>query len=199
MDHAATTAVDPRVVEAMLPYFTATYGNASSIHSWGREACEAMEDARQTVADILCVAPKEVVFTSCGTESDNLAVRGVALVKREKGNHIITSSIEHHAVGHTCEQLEREFGFEVTYLDVDCFGRVLPEAVEESLKRETVLVTLMLANNETGTLNPIAKIAEIVKDKGIIFHSDAVQAIGKIPVRLDDLGVDRSRVFVNVE
>lgn len=190
MDHAATTAVDPRVVEAMLPYFTEKYGNASSIHAAGREAREAMENARRTVADILGAHPEEVIFTSCGTESDNLAIRGVAFANRKKGNHIITSSIEHHAVGHTCEQLEREFGFEVTYLPVDQYGRVDPDDVGRAITDKTILITIMYANNEVGTIQPIAEIGKIARAKGIPFHTDAVQAGGTLDLNVDKLNVD---------
>ncbi|MBC7233128.1 MAG: cysteine desulfurase NifS [Chloroflexi bacterium] len=190
MDHAATTAVDPRVVEAMLPYFTEKYGNASSIHAAGREAHEAMENARRTVADILGAHPEEVIFTSCGTESDNLAIRGVAFASRKKGNHIITSSIEHHAVGHTCEQLEKEFGFEVTYLPVDQYGRVDPDDVGRAITDKTILITIMYANNEVGTIQPIAEIGKIARAKGIPFHTDAVQAGGTLDLNVDALNVD---------
>jgi len=190
MDHAATTAVDPRVVEAMLPYFTEKYGNASSIHAAGREAHEAMENARRTVADILGAHPEEVIFTSCGTESDNLAIRGVAFASRKKGNHIITSSIEHHAVGHTCEQLEKEFGFEVTYLPVDQYGRVDPDDVGRAITDKTILITIMYANNEVGTIQPIAEIGRIARAKGIPFHTDAVQAGGTLDLNVDALNVD---------
>lgn len=190
MDHAATTPVDPRVVEAMLPYFTEKYGNASSIHAAGREAHEAMENARRTVADILGAHPEEVIFTSCGTESDNLAIRGVAFASRKKGNHIITSSIEHHAVGHTCEQLEKEFGFKVTYLPVDQYGRVDPDDVGRAITDKTILITIMYANNEVGTIQPIAEIGKIARANGIPFHTDAVQAGGALDLNVDKLNVD---------
>jgi cysteine desulfurase len=190
MDHAATTAVHPRVVEAMLPYFTTKYGNASSIHSWGREAHQAMEKARQTVADILGADPKEIIVTSCGTESDNLAVRGVAFASREKGTHIITSAIEHHAVGHTCEQLQKEFGFEVTYVPVDKYGRVDPDEVGRAITDRTILISIMYANNEVGTIQPIAEIGDIARDRNIPFHTDAVQAGGTLDLSVDRLNVD---------
>jgi cysteine desulfurase len=190
MDHAATTAVHPRVVEAMLPYFTTKYGNASSIHSWGREARQAMEKARQTVADILGADPKEIIVTSCGTESDNLAVRGVAFASRERGNHIITSAIEHHAVGHTCEQLQKEFGFEVTYVPVDKYGRVDPDEVGRAITDRTILISIMYANNEVGTIQPIAEIGDIARDRNIPFHTDAVQAGGTLDLSVDRLNVD---------
>jgi len=190
LDHAATTAVDPRVVEAMLPYFTTKYGNASSIHALGREAHEAMEQARQTVADVLAADPKEVIFTSCGTESDNLAIRGVAFASRKRGDHIITSPIEHHAVSHTCEQLEKEFGFRVTYLPVDQHGCVDPDDVGRAITDQTVLITIMYANNEIGTIEPTAEIGKIARARRILFHTDAVQAGGTLDLNVDRLNVD---------
>jgi cysteine desulfurase len=190
MDHAATTAVDPRVVEAMLPYFTEKYGNASSIYAQGREAHQGMENARQVVADILGADPKEIIFTSCGTESDNLALRGVALASREKGNHIITSSIEHHAIGHTCEQLQKHFGFEVTYLPVDKFGVVDPDDVGRAITDRTILISIMYANNEIGTVEPIAEIGKIARAKKVPFHTDAVQAGGTLDLDVNRLNVD---------
>jgi len=190
MDHAATTAVDPRVVESILPHFTAKYGNASSVHSWGREARQAVEDARQTVADILGADRKEIIFTSCGTESDNLAIRGVAFARREKGRHIITSSVEHHAVGHTCEQLEKEFGFKVTYLPVDKYGRVDPDDVGRAITDKTILISIMYANNEIGTIQPIAEIGRIARARNIPFHTDAVQAGGTLELDVNKLNID---------
>jgi len=190
MDHAATTPVDPRVVEAMLPYFTEIYGNASSIHAFGREAHEAMEQSRRTVAEILNADPKEIIFTSCGSESDNLAIRGVAWASRARGNHIITSSIEHHAVEHTCKQLEREFGFEVTYVPVDAHGVVDPDEVGRAITDRTVLISVMYANNEVGTIEPIAEIAKIARSRGVPFHTDAVQAGGALTLDVNELGVD---------
>ena len=192
MDHAATTPVDPRVVEAMLPYFSKKYGNASSIHSLGREARKAIEDARRTVANILGCDPKEVIFTSCGSESDNLAIRGVAFAQRHrgKGNHIITSPIEHHAVSHTVEQLEKYFGFEVTYVPVDKYGMVDPDDVGRAIRDDTVLISIMYANNEVGTIEPIAEIGKIARAKGIPFHTDAVQAGGALDLNVDKLNVD---------
>lgn len=190
MDHAATTAVDPRVVEAMLPYFTDKYGNASSIHSFGREAHQVMEGARKTVADILGASPEEIIFTSCGTESDNLAIRGVGFAQQHRGNHIVTSPIEHHAVGHTCEQLERRFGFEVTYVPVDKYGRVDPDVVGRAITDRTVLITVMYANNEVGTIQPIAEIGRLARAKGIPFHTDAVQAGGTLDLSVNALNVD---------
>jgi len=190
LDHAATTAVDRRVVEAMLPYFTEKYGNASSVHSFGREAQQAMESARKTVADILNASPEEIIFTSCGTESDNLAIRGVAFAQQQKGNHIITSPIEHHAVGFTCEQLQHRFGCEVTYVPVDKYGRVDPDAVGRAITDRTVLITIMYANNEVGTIQPIAEIGKLARAKGIVFHTDAVQAGGTLDLNVNKLNVD---------
>ena len=190
LDHAATTAVDPRVVEAMLPYFSLKYGNASSIYAKGREAHQDMEIARQTVADILHADPKEIIFTSCGSESDNLAIRGVAFAARDRGNHIIASSIEHHAVGHTCEQMQKKFGCEVTYLPVDKHGVVDPDDVGRAITNKTILITVMYANNEIGTIEPIAEIGRIARARGIPFHSDAVQAGGTLDLDVNKLSVD---------
>jgi cysteine desulfurase len=191
LDHAATTPVDPKVVEAMVPYFTEKYGNASSLHHKGREASDAIENARQTVADILGCKPREVIFTSCGTESDNLALRGVAFAQAERGKrHLITTSIEHHAIGHTMEQLEKRFGFEVTYLPVDKYGVVDPDDVGRAIRDDTALISVMYANNEAGTIQPLAEIAKITKAKGVLFHTDAVQAGGTLDVDVDRLGVD---------
>lgn len=190
LDHAATTAVDPRVVEAMLPYFSERYGNPSSIYRLGRQSREAIEAARATVADILHANPEEILFTGCGTESDNLAIRGVAWANRKRGDHIITTPIEHHAVGHTCEQLAREFGFRITYVPVDRYGVVDPDDVGRAITDRTVLITVMYANNEVGTIEPIAEIAEIARAKGIPFHTDAVQAGGSLDLNVDALGVD---------
>ena len=192
LDHAATTAVDSRVVKAMLPYFNPKYGNASSIYRLGQEAAEAIDEARRTVADILGRQPKEVVFTSCGTESDNLALRGVGWARRNlgKGNHIITSSIEHHAVSRTCEQLEKHFGFEVTYLPVDKHGLVDPDDVGRAIKDNTILVSIMYANNEVGTIEPIAEIGQVARQMGVPFHTDAVQAGGVLNLDVGDLNVD---------
>jgi len=191
MDHAATTSVDPRVVEAMLPYFTERYGNASSLHHKGREASDALDEARQKVADVLGCRPREVIFTSCGTESDNLAVRGVAFAQAERGKrHLITSPIEHHAIGHTMEDLAKHFGFEVTYLPVDAYGRVDPDDVGRAIRDDTALVSVMYANNEVGTIQPIADIARVTRARGVLFHTDAVQAGGSLDLDVDRLGVD---------
>jgi cysteine desulfurase len=192
LDHAATTAVDPRVVEAMLPYWTQYYGNASSIYSLGRKAHHALDQARQTVAEILNCTPKEVIFTSCGTESDNLALRGVAFERRHraKKNHIITSPIEHHAIAHTAEQLEKQFGFKVTYVPVDRYGMVDPGDVEQAIRPDTAIISIMYANNEVGTIEPIAEIGEIARAQKIPFHTDAVQAGGTLSLDVKALNVD---------
>jgi len=192
LDHASTTAVDPRVVEAMLPYWTEHYGNASSIHSVGREARKAMEESRRQVAGVLGCQPKELAFTSCGSESDNLALRGVALARRaqKKGNHIITSAVEHHAVLHTCEQLEKHFGFEVTYLPVDEYGCVDPDDVGRAIRDDTTLISIMYANNEVGTIQPVAEIGQIARQHRIPFHTDAIQAGGSLNLNVDGLNVD---------
>ncbi len=190
LDHAATTPVRPEVVEAMLPYFTERYGNPSSIYGLGREARQALDRARDTVADILGCRPAEVLFTSCGSESDNLAIKGVAYACRDRGNHIITTQVEHHAVLHTCEWLERYAGFEVTYLPVDRYGVVDLAALEAALTDRTVLVSVMLANNEVGTIQPIRAIADLVRPRGIFLHTDAVQGGGALPLDVEALGVD---------
>ncbi|MDK2927176.1 MAG: cysteine desulfurase [Bacillota bacterium] len=189
MDHAATTAVHPEVLEEMLPYLKGEFGNPSAIYSWGREAKAAIEKARERLAHLLGTEPAEIVFTSGGTESDNFALRGVAAANRDKGNHIITTKIEHHAILHTAEQLEKE-GFRVTYLPVDQDGLVRREDLERALTPDTILVSIMFANNEVGTIEPIAELARIVKEKGVIFHTDAVQAVGNVPINVKELGVD---------
>jgi cysteine desulfurase len=189
MDHAATTPVRPEVVEAMLPYFSERFGNPSSLYALAREAKEAVEEARQRVAEAIGANPEEIYFTSGGTEADNWAIKGVAAANRKKGDHIITSSIEHHAVLHTCESLEKQ-GYRVTYLPVDEFGRVDPAAVEEAITDQTILVSVMAANNEIGTIQPVRAVAEIAHDHGVPFHTDAVQAIGAFPVDVDEMGAD---------
>ncbi len=190
LDHAATTAVDPRVVEAMLPYWTIQYGNASSIYKLGRQSRQALEEARQAIAEILGAQPEEIVFTGCGSESDNLAIRGTAWASRQKGNHIITSPIEHHAISHTLQQMADAFGYEITYVPVDEHGVVDPDDVGRAITDKTVLVTIMYANNEVGTIEPIAEIARIARDRGVPFHTDAVQAGGSLDLNVDRLGVD---------
>jgi cysteine desulfurase len=191
LDHAATTPVAPEVLAAMLPYFTERYGNASSVHHKGREAADALDQARETVAGVLGCKPREVIFTGCGTESDNLALRGVAFAQAEQGKrHLITTSIEHHAIGHTMEQLEKHFGFEVTYLPVDGYGLVDPEDVARAIRDDTALVSVMYANNEVGTIQPLAQIAQVTRERGVPLHTDAVQAGGALDLDVERLGVD---------
>jgi cysteine desulfurase len=192
MDHAATTAVDPRVVEAMLPYWTERYGNPSSIYGLGRQASHALAEAHRIIADILNCTPNEVILTSCGSESDNLALRGVAFERRFRAqkNHIITSAIEHHAILHTVEQLVKYFGFEATYLPVDRTGLVDPADVEEAIRPDTAIISVMYANNEVGTIEPVTEIGEIARANKIPFHTDAVQAGGTLDLDVKALNVD---------
>jgi cysteine desulfurase len=189
MDYAATTPTDQRVVEAMLPYFGEIYGNPSSLHGFGQEARAAMEGARAKIAAFLGAKPAEIVFTSGGTESDNFAIKGVAWANRKKGDHVITSAIEHHAVLETCRFLEKE-GFRVTYLPVDGDGLVDPADVVKAIMDRTILISIMHANNEIGTIQPIAEIGRIAKGKGICFHTDAVQTFGHLPFTVDELNID---------
>ena len=189
MDNAATTRVIEPVFEAMKPYLCDIYGNPSSVHGFGREALTALDRAREQVAAALGAQSSEIYFTGCGTESDNWAIRGAAHARRNKGNHIITTQIEHHAVLHTCQQLEKE-GFEVTYLPVDEFGLVHPEELEKALRPETTVVSIMYANNEIGTIEPIAELCRIAKAHGALFHTDAVQAVGHVPIDVKALDVD---------
>ena len=191
LDHSATTPVDPRVVEAMLPFWTEVYGNPSSIYGLGRRAATALEDARARVAGILNCLPAEVVFTSCGTESDNLAIRGTALAQAGRGRrHIIATPIEHHAVIHTVTDLVEHFGFEVTYLPVDHQGLVDPQTVSEAIRPDTALISVMYANNEVGTIEPIAEIGAIARERGIPLHTDAVQAGAYLNLDVETLQVD---------
>ena len=189
-DNAATTAVSPKVVEAMIPYMTEHYGNPSSLYDFGQTARKALDTAREQVAAVLNCNPREVYFTSGGSEADNWAIRGAALLGKKKGKtHIITSAFEHHAVLHTCAKLEKE-GFEVTYLDVHENGIVRPEEVEAAITDKTALVTIMFANNEIGTIQPIKEIGEICRRRGVIFHTDAVQAVGHVPVNVVEQNID---------
>lgn len=191
LDHSATTAVDPRVVEAMLPFWTTHYGNPSSIYGLGRRAASALEDARRRIAALLNCQPAELIFTSCGTESDNLALRGAALAAAERGkHHIITAPTEHHAVLHTVADLAERFDFEVTYLPVDRYGLVDPAAILAALRPDTALVSIMVANNEVGTIQPIAEIGAELRRRGVIFHTDAVQAGGYLDLDVEALQVD---------
>lgn len=189
LDNAATTQVSPAVLEAMLPYFTEQYGNPSSIYTIGQTAKRAIETARGQVAQAIGAQPEEIYFTGSGSEADNWAIKGTAYARRAQGKHIITSAIEHHAVLHTLQALEKE-GFSVTYLPVDEYGRVSPQDMEKAITDQTILITIMLANNEIGTIQPIAEIGAIARAHGIAFHTDAVQAIGAIPVQVDALGAD---------
>jgi cysteine desulfurase len=189
MDYAATTPADPRVVEAMLPYFSEVYGNPSSFHTFGQEANGPVEEARAKIASFLGARPAEIVFTGGGTESDNHAIKGAAWANRKKGDHIITSAIEHHAVLEACRFLEKE-GFRVTYLPVDGEGLVDPDAAAGAITDKTILVSIMHANNEIGTIQPIAEIGKIAREKGVLFHTDAVQTFGHLPFTVDELGVD---------
>jgi cysteine desulfurase len=191
LDHAATTPIDERVVEVMAECMRNTWGNASSIYFEGREARKALDGARRSVADLLGARPNEVIFTSGGSESDNAAIRGAAFATRQRGNHIVTTAIEHHAVLHTVEQLEKE-GFEATCLPVDAEGFVDPAELERALRPETTLVSIMYANNEVGTVQPIADLVRVVKERNprIVFHTDAVQAAGALSIDVDRLGVD---------
>ncbi|MCG2728378.1 MAG: cysteine desulfurase NifS [Candidatus Methanoperedenaceae archaeon] len=188
MDHSSTTAVDPAVTEALLPYFSERFGNPSSLYSIGRQARRAIEEARQRVADLIGAKKEEIIFTGSGTESDNLAIKGIAYKNRKKGDRIITSSIEHHAVLHTCKYLEAQ-GFKVTYLPVSKEGLVNPEDVTRAITPQTILITIMHANNEIGTIQPIEEIGKIAKERNIPFHTDAVQTAGKIPANVEALGV----------
>ncbi len=192
LDHAASTPVDPQVVEAMLPYFTEVYGNASGLHKQARGSARAIEDARRCIADIMGCRAKEIVFTACGTESDNMAIRGAAWAQKlaGKGHHLITTPIEHHAVDHTINQLCAKFGFEQTVVPVDGYGRVNPTDIEAALRPETTLVSVMYANNEVGSVQPLAEIGTLLRERGIIFHTDAVQAAGYEPLNVDQLPVD---------
>lgn len=189
MDYAATTPIDPRVVKAMLPYFTKKFGNTMSLHSFGREAKIAVEEARVKVADLMNVSPEEIIFTSSATESNNLALKGIAFANKDKGKHIITSKIEHECILESCKWLEKH-GFEVTYLPVDNYGFVNPEDVEKAIRKDTILVSIMHANNEIGTIEPIEEIGKICKEKGVYFHTDAAQTFGKIEIDANKLNAD---------
>lgn len=189
LDNAATTRTLPRVLEKMLPYFTEEYGNPSSLYGLGQSASQAVTKAREEIAALIGAKPGEIYFTAGGSESDNWAIKGVAEARAEKGKHVITSAIEHHAVLHTCEWLEKQ-GYEVTYLPVDENGLVSPEDLEAAIRPDTILVSIMMANNEIGTIEPIAQLAEIAKKADVLFHTDAVQAVGQIPIDVGELQVD---------
>lgn len=189
MDNAATTPMRDEVLQEMLPYFSQNYGNPSSIYSLGRHSKVAVEDAREKIGKAIGASTREIFFTGSGSEADNWAVKGIAYGNQDKGNHIITSKIEHHGILHTCEYLEKR-GFEVTYLDVDEDGLVNLDDLEDAIKDETILITIMFANNEIGTVQPIKEIGEIAKERKVYFHTDAVQAIGNLPVDVDELNID---------
>src|SRR5205809_1492013 len=194
MDYHATTPVDPRVLEAMMPYFTEKFGNAASRnHPFGWEAEEAVEKARKQIADLIGANAKEIVFTSGATESDNLAIKGVAEMYREKGNHIITAVTEHKAVIDTCKRLEKD-GYRVTYLQVKKDGRIDLDELKAAITSQTILITIMAANNEIGVIQPVAEIGAIAKEKGVLFHTDAVQMVGKVPFNVNDLKVDMASI-----
>ncbi len=189
LDYAATTPTHPEVVKAMLPYFTEVFGNPSAIHACGQEAKGAIEEARAKVASLIGAQDEEIVFTSGGTEADNFALKGIAYANENKGNHIITTPIEHHAILETCHLLE-EKGFRVTYLPVDEYGLVTPDDVRQAITSKTILISVMQANNEVGTIEPIAEIGKIAREAGVYFHTDAVQTAGHIPISVDELRVD---------
>ncbi|TCP96611.1 cysteine desulfurase [Serpentinicella alkaliphila] len=189
LDYSATTPMKKEVIDEMLPYLTEHFGNPSSIHSFGRESRKAVDNARDQIAKTLGAKSDEIFFTAGGTESDNWAIKGVAYAMKGKGNHIITTKIEHHAVLHTCEELAKE-GFEITYLNVDQYGLINLEELKSAIKENTILITVMFANNEIGTIQPIKEIGQIAKEKGIIFHTDAVQAYGNVHINVDQLGLN---------
>ena len=189
LDYNATAPIHPEVLEAMRPYLTEKFGNPSSLHSFGREAKVAVEDAREKVAKLINAHPSEIYFTSCGSESDNWAIKGILWANKNKGNHIIISKIEHQAVLETCKFLE-ENGYSVTYLDVDKFGMVNSDDLRKAIRKDTVIISIMHANNEVGTIQPIEELAKVAKEHNVIFHTDAVQSVGKIPVDVQKLGVD---------
>ncbi len=189
LDYSATTPVKEDVVKEMLPYYTKFYGNPSSLYDMGLEAKAGIDKARERVAKLINADSREIFFTSCGTEADNWVLEGASDALRRKGNHIITSRIEHHAILHTCEYLEKH-GFEVTYLDVDSKGFVHPETLEKAIRPETVLISIMMVNNEIGTVQPIKELAAVAKKHGVLFHTDAVQGLGNVPIDVKDLGVD---------
>lgn len=188
-DHAATTAVSPEVLREMIPYFSKNYGNASSMYEIARVSKKAINEARAKVAHTIGASPKEIYFTSCGSESDNLAIKGIAYANKEKGRHIITSKIEHNAVLSSCSRLEEQ-GFEVTYLDVDENGFISLNELENAIREDTILITIMFANNEVGTIEPIEEIAKIAHRHNVLFHTDAVQAIGNVRIDVRKMGID---------
>ncbi len=189
LDNAATTRTAPEVVDAMLPYFSELYGNASTVYEFGAKSKEAVTKARETIANAIGAKDNEIYFTAGGSESDNWALKATAEAYKDKGKHIITSKIEHHAILHTCEWLEKN-GFEVTYLDVDEFGVVKLDELKKAIRPDTILISIMFANNEIGTIEPVAEIGKIAREHGILFHTDAVQAFGQLPIHVDELNID---------
>ena len=190
LDHAATTATRPEVVEAMLPYFTENYGNPSSVYDLGSKNKSAVTNARETIAKALGTDTPNIYFTAGGSEADNWAIIATAEAYKNKGNHIITSKIEHHAVLHTCEYLEKERGFEVSYIDVDENGKIKLDELKKAIRPTTILITVMFAKNELGTIQPVKEIGAIAKEHGILFHTDAVQAFGQVPINVDEMNID---------
>lgn len=189
LDYAATTPMDPRVIEEMNKHFRTSYGNSSSLHSIGQKAAQTLERSRETAASLINAKRDEIIFTSSGTEADNIAILGVALKNRERGKHIITSAIEHHAIENTCKRLRKK-GFDITFLPVDKYGLIDLEELEDMITKETTLITIMFANNEIGTIEPIKEIGEIAKKHDVIFHTDAVQAFGKVPIDVNEMNID---------
>ncbi len=189
LDNAATTRTSPEVVEAMLPYFSELYGNASTVYEFGAKSKEAVTEAREIIARAIGAKDNEIYFTAGGSESDNWALKATAEAYKDKGKHVITSKIEHHAILHTCEWLEKN-GFEVTYLDVDEFGVVKLEELKKAIRPDTILISIMFANNEIGTIEPVAEIGKIAREHGVLFHTDAVQAFGQVPINVDELNID---------
>jgi len=190
LDNAATTAVKPEVVQEMLPYYTEYFGNPSSLHSFAREALAGLDKARLQVAKALNASADEIIFTGCGTESDNAVLYGVAQKYAKKGKHIITTAVEHHAILHTADALQKEFGCETTYLPVDEYGRVTAKQVEDAIRPDTILVSVMFANNEVGTIMPVAEIGRVCHAKDVLFHTDAVQAVGHVPIDVRAMNID---------
>ena len=189
LDNAATTQVNPQVLNEMLPYFTECYGNPSAIYDFAAEGKQAVDTARKQVADVIGAKPEEIYFTGGGSESDNWALKAAAEAYEQKGKHIITSKIEHHAILHTCEYLEKK-GYEITYLDVDADGKIRLEELAAAIREDTILISIMAANNEIGTIQPIAEIGRLAHEKGVLFHTDAVQAYGHIPIQVDEMQID---------
>jgi len=190
LDHNATTPVHKEVLDAMMPYFSEEYGNASSVYSIGHKAKQAIEGARETIGNAIGTEAADIIFTSGGTEADNFAIKGIAMANLNKGRHIITSGIEHLAVLEPCRFAERELGFDVTYLPVDKYGMVDMDKLKDAIRKDTILISIMMANNETGTIQPIKEIAGIARENKIYFHTDAVQALGKLPIDVEELGAD---------